>query len=333
MPQFADRSDIALDAKLDVRYATTGIVPAPVFAERVLVKLDDDINRGNLDAGHVPVPVFADRTKIQLDGVVERVDAATGIVPVPVFAERQLVAIDHKLETRHGKTGIVPIPHFADRKLPKLEPEVANANSGAPIPQFADRSTELDRIATALLAGIANRNLPVPEFTLTRPGDLQSHSWIAGLSTQKRSKAVDCLAKAIYYEARSEKLIGRAAVAQVILNRVESRKYPNSVCAVVFQNAHKHNRCQFSFACDGATDQPPNTQVWRNSIQLAAIVLVGTKSDHDMAYPSPLESLAPALKRATHYHTTYVAPSWGKRLRFAGRIGGHIFYISSRAWS
>lgn len=88
----------------------------------------------------------------------------------------------------------------------------------------------------------------------TRSGD---HDWMraplpANAFTQAQQ---DCLATAIYFEARGETLEGQAAVAQVILNRVRNPAYPDTICDVVYQNQDWFNRCQFSFACDGVKDR------------------------------------------------------------------------------
>ena len=72
-----------------------------------------------------------------------------------------------------------------------------------------------------------------------------------GLAGPKRAKAEKCLANAVYFEARSEPVRGQIAVAQVVMNRAFSGFYPNDVCGVVYQNAHRHLACQFTFACDG----------------------------------------------------------------------------------
>ena len=71
------------------------------------------------------------------------------------------------------------------------------------------------------------------------------------LSGAKRAKAEKCLANAVYFESRSEPVRGQIAVAQVVMNRAFSGYYPSDVCGVVYQNAHRHLACQFTFACDG----------------------------------------------------------------------------------
>ena len=121
-----------------------------------------------------------------------------------------------------------------------------------------------------------------------------------------------CLAQAIYFEARGEPFEGRMAVAQVIRNRVADRRYPNDVCGVVFQNAHRRHACQFSFACDGRSDEPRDMTAWRDAVDLAKLVNEGGLRDLTSA--------------ATHYHADYVAPDWGKAFDATVTIGRHLFY-------
>ncbi len=142
-----------------------------------------------------------------------------------------------------------------------------------------------------------------------------------------------CLAIAIYYEARGESEVGQIAVAQVILNRVESRKYPSSICNVVYQNAHRRNRCQFSFACDGRAEDPRNRRAWLKAVSLARAVRCGVACVSGPHGEPPLARLGATMRRVSHYHATYVAPGWSRRLQRTGRIGQHIFYVSARVWS
>ena len=128
-----------------------------------------------------------------------------------------------------------------------------------------------------------------------------------------------CLARAIYFEARSEPEVGQAAVAKVILNRVKDKSYPNSICGVVYQGADSGTKaCQFSFACDGLSDEPKNKKQWQISQQMAQKVLSG-KAASEMA----------VVQAATHYHADYVQPKWSFSLRRIIKIGRHIFYADS----
>lgn len=133
---------------------------------------------------------------------------------------------------------------------------------------------------------------------------------------------VHCLAQAVYHEARGEPETGQWAVASVILNRVESRAYPDTVCDVVFQNAHLANRCQFSFACDGRSDEGGrgnliDRESWVKSNLIAQI-----------AYRQFLEGQRheDGLTTALHFHTTSVSPSWASAYAEIASIGNHVFY-------
>ncbi|WP_169568494.1 cell wall hydrolase [Sneathiella limimaris] len=123
-----------------------------------------------------------------------------------------------------------------------------------------------------------------------------------------------CLAQAVYFEARGEPLLGQVAIAEVVLNRIASKRYPNTACKVVFQNQHMKNRCQFSFACDGKTDRPRDIKSWEQALKVVSLVLSGERSG--------------VARQATHYHASYVAPRWRKHLDKVGEVGRHIFYRS-----
>lgn len=122
----------------------------------------------------------------------------------------------------------------------------------------------------------------------------------------------DCLATAIYYEARSEPIVGQIAVAEVIMNRVQDYRYPNTVCGVVYQGSERTTGCQFSFTCDGSMDRTPQGKYWQRSQDVAAHVLMDLNQ--------------PITGTATHYHTDYVDPVWNKHLVHTKTIGTHIFY-------
>lgn len=121
-----------------------------------------------------------------------------------------------------------------------------------------------------------------------------------------------CLAQAVYFEARSEPFEGQVAVAYVILNRVKDRRYPDNICAVVFQNESRRHRCQFSFACDGLSDNPYEMTAWNVARRVAGGTLKNASSD--------------VTARSTHYHANYVNPVWAKYLQPTIQVGNHIFY-------
>ena len=95
------------------------------------------------------------------------------------------------------------------------------------------------------------------------------HAWVTNplpkSSFSKKQKT--CLANAIYFESRSEPVAGQTAVAQVVMNRVKNPTYPNTICGVVYQNKHRRNACQFSFACDRIPDRIRSKKAWDNGLE------------------------------------------------------------------
>jgi hypothetical protein len=132
-------------------------------------------------------------------------------------------------------------------------------------------------------------------------------------------RSLDCLAQAVYYEARSESEDGQRAVAQVVLNRVRHPAYPNSVCGVVYQGPQRAGGgCQFTFTCDGSLAIAPGGPGWAQARRIAAQALSG------IVY-------AP-VGHATHYHTQQVVPAWAFKLAKVAVIGAHSFYRLAGAW-
>jgi spore germination cell wall hydrolase CwlJ-like protein len=133
-------------------------------------------------------------------------------------------------------------------------------------------------------------------------------------SRRLRQAEENCLARAVYFEARSESEMGQMAVAKVILNRVRDPNYPNSICGVVYQGTHRRNSCQFSFACDGQPDDVRSAEAWSRSKRIAQKAMSGDTK------------LGKGMNSATNYHADYVRPKWAKTLRKIAKIGTHIFY-------
>jgi spore germination cell wall hydrolase CwlJ-like protein len=130
----------------------------------------------------------------------------------------------------------------------------------------------------------------------------------------ERLKALECLTRNIYWEAAGESFEGKVAVAQVTLNRVESERFPNTVCGVVYQKNVFYERvvCQFSWFCEANHRfRPVHAAMYRESEEVAKKVL--------------LEGFRlPSLREALFYHATYIQPGW--RNTKITTIGQHIFY-------
>ena len=145
----------------------------------------------------------------------------------------------------------------------------------------------------------------------------------AAAAPEKPDTAKECLAMALYHEARGEPVEGQVAVGNVILNRVDSKYHPDSVCGVVYKNDHMRNACQFSFACDGVSDRPKEMKAWGKKLELAEELL---ECDAECREAKREKG---GIESSTHYHATYVSPSWARKLEKKGKVGNHIFYYTA----
>lgn len=137
-----------------------------------------------------------------------------------------------------------------------------------------------------------------------------THGFLASLPAPSGDADWQCLTKALYFESRGESLKGQFAVAEVILNRVDSARYPNSVCAVVEQGGR--GGCQFSYHCDGARDVMRDRTAVDTAGRIARLMLDG--APRQLTYG------------ATHFHTRAVKPKWSRVYERTAAIGAHLFY-------
>lgn len=143
-----------------------------------------------------------------------------------------------------------------------------------------------------------------------RPEMAYTDDWLMSQPAPKGDAEWECLKTALYFEARGETIEGQFAVAEVILNRVDSVRYPNTVCGVVQQGGGRH--CQFSFNCDGKTESMADPAAEDISGRIARVMLDGA--------PRKLTD------GAMYFHTLGVKPSWSKRFEKTASIGAHLFY-------
>jgi spore germination cell wall hydrolase CwlJ-like protein len=174
-----------------------------------------------------------------------------------------------------------------------------NSNAAAPEAPTA-RASQASVGAFQHMVGLAN--VAAPEMP-TLEADVAR---LAAADTAGAEE--DCLANAVYFEARGESLQGQLAVAEVVMNRARSGRYPTTWCGVVTQ------RSQFSFVHRGGVIPAANrsSEAWRRAVAIARIAQQGTTR---MVDPNVL-----------WYHANYVSPSWGRRLARSSVIGAHIFY-------
>lgn len=155
-------------------------------------------------------------------------------------------------------------------------------------------------------------NAGAVQLVATRNAGPAARSFLTSGDGVSKSRALQCLTSAIYYEAASETVGGQRAVAQVVLNRVAHPSYPGSVCGVVYQGSERRTGCQFSFTCDGSLARRPSAAAWERARDVAQDALWG-----EVYQPVGL---------ATHYHTVWIYPYWAPSLQAVGTIGAHRFY-------
>lgn len=149
----------------------------------------------------------------------------------------------------------------------------------------------------------------------TVPADadaMMTEAYVSSMSVPAVSADLECLAQALYFEARGESVQGVFAVGEVILNRVDSPDYPDSVCDVVYQGTGQKYACQFTWTCDSNSDAIGSPAAFARVAKVAKLLMDGV--------PRIL------TQGATHYHTRAVHPSWANRFPRTASIGAHLFY-------
>jgi len=143
--------------------------------------------------------------------------------------------------------------------------------------------------------------------------------FFSSLAYAEEDKQLNCLVEAVYHEARSESFTGQLAVANVIIERANLSKFPNTICKVVHAGKYwkgniVRNKCAFSYYCDGKKE-------W-SSIEKKALDTAYHVSSLALEGVTLLSTLG-----ATHYHASYVSPSWTNSMERLEQIGTHIFYV------
>lgn len=139
-------------------------------------------------------------------------------------------------------------------------------------------------------------------------------------------EAINCLAQNIYFEARGQSIAGQLAVGHVTINRVDSDKFPNTICGVVYQAKYytnwkgnyvpKRHQCQFSWYCDGKPEQINDMKAWKQALMIAEFVYYRDDRS-DMTGGS------------LWYHATHVEPYWASTMNKVRTIDDHVFYVAS----
>ena len=248
---------------------------------------------------------------------------------------------DYEFATAPEALAATPEPGAKDRPAARPLPPEPSADAGKNAARIffgtAPLAAEDERIAPwgpgEAPVVLASADPTIKQSALTPPGDgheagesyankgevtgteqrPKSPAERLGLSGDARAKSEKCLANAVYFEARGEPVRGQIAVAQVVMNRVFSPFYPKTVCDVVYQNADRHNACQFTFACDGVPDVVTEPDAWERAKRIARDMLDG-------------KLWMPEVAKSTHYHASWVNPDWVNEMRKIYRLGVHTFY-------
>ncbi len=203
-----------------------------------------------------------------------------------------------------------------DRSLVTIAPTAADGDSPSIVPNVVVRSSVPDAtVSPATSSATDSGQLPViadDPTMMMRSGSPERRGYAslaAAVAAQPVPGSVDadlsCLASAIYFESKGEPLDGQLAVANVVINRMKSGRFPRSICAVVTQPG------QFSFVRGG---RMPGVSVAKPAYRTALAVAQVAMERH---WESPVAS-------ALFFHARHVAPGW--RLTRVGAVGGHIFY-------
>jgi len=229
-------------------------------------------------------------------------------VDTPKAAEtRQIAATPKEIEAAHRTSALTAGPSHAMEQAPAAVAPANPALASVPAAVAADAGARLETVPNTVAAPTrVSVPLPAPKPPLTPAQRLN-------LQGKDYAKAENCLSKAIYFEARNEPIRGQMAVAQVVLNRVFSPYYPNDICAVVYQNAHRHLSCQFTFACDGKPETIRERGAWARAQRIARQALEA-------------KVWLPDVGKSTHYHAAYVRPYWIREMNKMVRHGLHTFY-------
>ena len=237
------------------------------------------------------------------DGDAQGLDAAARFEPWPDGESPTTTSTraDSSPRTTSSTDIGTPQPAVRDGATPAV-PRAVALSSATPV--------TLQAMPVEVLA-LAAQVRPDPNATIV-PRASQP-DFAALLDPAQTAKEKKCLAEAIYFEARSESEAGQAAVAQVVLNRVNSGLYPSTVCGVVYQNRTHYNACQFSFACEGKSLRINEPEPWATAVRIAEAVTSG-------------QTYSVGVGSATHYHANYVRPRWARQLKKMDVIGTHVFY-------
>ncbi|HHL21419.1 MAG TPA: cell wall hydrolase [Aliiroseovarius sp.] len=223
------------------------------------------------------------------------------------------------LPAGHAVDDLAGIPALSLVSLSSASLALASAPATGPgLPAGADQAfahAHLDPVTLSILAAFAvapGQMRPNPLSAANFGPEMYHEAWLETRPSPGGDAEWRCLSEALYFEARGEPVAGLFAVAEVILNRVDSDAFPDTVCRVVKQGTGKRFACQFTYTCDGLREDINDIAAWIRVGKVARAMLDGA--------PRNLTG------GATYYHTNYVAPYWSRVFERTASIGDHYFY-------
>jgi spore germination cell wall hydrolase CwlJ-like protein len=196
---------------------------------------------------------------------------------------------------------------------PAQADDVLAARLGALLGQERAAIQQVPDVRIAVLTAVppvSARNIPTAPDIIT-----YDVAFLNGQPTASGGEQWRCLAEALYFEARGESVRGMFAVGEVIMNRVDSARYPNTLCGVINQGTGRKFACQFTYTCDGNAEVIHEPAAWAKVGKVARLLVDGA--------PRQLTD------GATHYHTRAVNPRWARVFPRTTTIGSHHFYRQS----
>lgn len=235
------------------------------------------------------------------------------------FGRRLLVAATLALPLLGGQAALADTPTTAEPMADQVG-RIMSREQAAMDALASDRIAALIQGRAGDKASVAARNAPpattpLPGASASAPSAAVARLDIATLDAMPAATGDaqwQCLAEAVYFESRGEPLAGQVAVAEVVLNRVDSAAYPRSICGVTKQGAGSGRGCQFSYACDGNSDVMRSGAARDRAGKIARMLIDGRPRT--------------VTDGATHFHATRVRPDWSRRFARTAAIGHHIFY-------
>jgi len=184
---------------------------------------------------------------------------------------------------------------------------------------LVDERATLSTIGAERLAVLSRKSSKVPSVGRTQPSvgsNITTKAQLNALPRANGDAEWRCLTEALYFEARGEALNGQFAVAEVILNRRDSKRFPSSVCSVISQgtSSGKKYACQFSYKCDGRAEVFSEGGAYTQVGKVARLMLDGKARN--------------LTKGAMFYHTGAVSPKWSRTFTRTAKVGSHYFYRS-----